>query len=249
MAGAKIEFKTVEISGTPSAGLVVGDRGTAGATAEIKNCRFHNNATGLGVFAGSSATVNDTQLWDNQDGIIVVDEDSQVRGEKLDFQRDRDVGLFVHSRGSASMKDSQFKDNAHDAVAGLNGKEAERGTLALEDCQFSGSRIFSIGACRGSEVSLTNCHFEKTRKELYREEGAKVERNAATPNASPTPAASEEETSATPDEENSPNESPSPTSSATPEPSHHPHHRATPRPHLPTAEEIRNALRGLLPGN
>ncbi|HEY5035896.1 MAG TPA: right-handed parallel beta-helix repeat-containing protein [Chthoniobacterales bacterium] len=249
MAGAKIELDTVEISGTPSASLVVGDRGTGAATAEIKNCRFHNNATGLGVFAGSSATVNDTQLWDNQDGIIVVDEHSQVRGEKLDFQRDRDVGLFVHGQGSATVQNSQFKDNARDAVAGLNGKEAQRGTLALEDCQFSGSRVFSIGACRGSEVSLTNCHFEKTRKELYREEGAKVERNEATPTVSPTPATSDEETSATPDEENSPNESPSPTSSATPEPNHRPHHRATPRPHLPTAEEIRNALRGLLPGN
>jgi nitrous oxidase accessory protein NosD len=248
MAGGKIELEEVEISGTQTAGLVVGDRAAGAATARIKSCRFRNNGTGLGVFAGSSATLQEAQFWDNQDGIIVLDERSQVSGTKLDFARNRDVALFVHALGRATVKEAQFQDNKRDAVAGVKGQEAQRGTLALENCRFRGSGAFAIGACRGSDVSLTNCNFVGTKKEVYRESGAKVQRSEETPTASPTPSVAQ--TSPTPEAGNSPNESPSPTITATPtpRPKHRPHRHPTPRPHPPTPDEIRRALRRLLPG-
>ncbi len=248
MAGAKIELEEVDISGTRSAGLVVGDRSAGAGTAEIKSCRFRNNSTGLGVFAGSSATARDAKFWDNQDGIIVLDELSQLQGENLSVMRNRDAGLFVHAQGEATVSGSQFQNNARDAIAGVKGKEEQRGALTLTDCRFSGSRFFALGACVGSEVRLTNCNFEGTKKRIFQEKGAQIRTDAEeSPAPSAEPSASPESSPAA-DEEASPNESPAPADSATPTPAHRPHHRPTPRPHPPTPEDIRRSLRKLLPG-
>ena len=248
MAGAKIELEEVDISGTRSAGLVVGDRSAGAGTAEIKSCRFRNNSTGLGVFGGSSATARDAKFWDNQDGIIVLDELSQLQGENLSVMRNRDAGLFVHAQGEATVSGSQFQNNARDAIAGVKGKADQRGALTLTDCRFSGSRFFALGACVGSEVRLTNCNFEGTKKRIFQEKGAQVRTNAEeSPAPSAEPSTSPESSPAA-DEEASPNESPAPADSATPTPAHRPHHRPTPRPHPPTPEDIRRSLRKLLPG-
>ncbi len=252
MAGGLLNLDDVEISGTPTASLVVGDRQAGAGRAEIKRSRFHDNGTGIGIFAGSSATVEDSKCWDNQDGIIVLDEGSQLSGSDLVVTGSRDGGLFVRSRGEATVRGSRFENNARGVIAGVKGKPAERATVMLEDCQFRGSRVFSVGACAQSQLTLTNCTFEGTEKStIYKERGATIQMNDS-PTPEPSPSTSPEasvnaETAPSPNESPAASKTPSPSpekTTSTPHPRRHP----TPRSHPPTPDDIRRALRRLLPG-
>ncbi len=254
MAGGLLKLDDVEISGTRTASVVVGDRQAGAGRAEIKHSRFHDNGTGIGIFAGSSATVEDSKCWDNQDGIIVLDDGSQLRGSDLVVTGNRDGGLFVRSHGDAVVKNSRFENNARAVIAGVKGKPAERATITLEDCQFRGSRVFSAGACAQSQLTLTNCTFEGREKSImYKERGATIQMNDS-PTPEPSPSASAASSpSATP--ATSPNESPAASETPSPSPppgktrsTPRPHHHPTPRPHPPTPDDIRRALRQLLPG-
>lgn len=260
MTGGLLELDDADISGTRTASVVVGDREAGAGRAEIKHSRFHDNGTGLGIFAGSSATVEDSKSWSNQDGIIVLDRGSQLQATGLVVTGNRDAGLFVRSEGDAVVKGSRFENNARGVIAGVRGKPAERATITLEDCRFSNSRVFSAGACALSQLTLTHCIFEGAEKRtLYKERTATIQMNdpepVPSPAPSPTPAPSATaETSAPPTLTISPNESATvtPTPAASPDstksPTPRPHRRPTPRPHPPTPEDLRRALRKLLPG-
>lgn len=248
--GGTIFIEDTEISGSRGPGLVVGYRGEGPGQAEVKRCRFLHNLTGVGVVAGSTVMIEDSEFRENQDGIIALDPKTSVRGAKLKFARNTDSGLFMRQSAQATVTDSNFMNNARGAIAGVSGKSAERATLTLENCRFGGSRFFAVGACTQSQVSLTNCAFDGSdKKNIYKERGAIVQTNAAT--GTPTPP-NENGPSPTPLESAPPTVSPQ--GSATPSPapkkkSPKPHRSSTPRPHPPTPDDIRRALRKLLPGN
>lgn len=235
LGGGKLALESVEIAGTRSAGLVVGDRTAGAGEAQIKHCRFRNNGNGIGVFAASSATVEDSEFRENQDGIIVLDKDSRLRGQKLTFVANRDAGLFVHALGEATVTGSDFQNNGRGVVAGVKNKSAERAAATLEDCRFNGNRTFGAGACAGSTMVLTRCTFESTDKQnIYKERNATVQIDAPeNPSPSPEP---ESDASPSPAEEQ-PGLSPSPSSTARPRP------RPTARPRRPQPNDAERILR------
>ncbi len=253
--GGKAILEETEISGTRSVGLAVGDREAGSGQAEVRRCQFLHNRTGIGLVAGSVATIEGAEIRENQDGIILADSGTRLRATKLKISGHPDAGLFVRLNAEASVTDSDFTNNARGAIAGVRGKSSERATLSLEDCRFGGRRYFGVGACVQSVVSLTNCTFNGSDKQnIYKERGATVQTNEP---ATPTPPNENEITpapakSVTPSASASP--SPSPESSASPSPEHEkkidkkPRRKPTPRPHPPTPEDVDRLLRQLLPG-
>ena len=258
IAGGKVILEDTEISGTRSVGLAVGDRGAGGGQAEVRRCQFLHNRTGVGLVTGSSATIEDAEFRENQDGIIALDKGTRLQATRLKVAGNTDSGVFVRSNGEASISDSDFANNARGVIAGVRGKSSERATVTLENCRFSGSRYFGVGACVQSEVSLTKCTFDGTDKQnIYKERGANVQTNEAQPPPphenplKPTPP-NDAEVSPSPSESVAPAVTPSPADSASPDrekATPRPRRKPTPRPHPPTPEDIRRALRKLLPGN
>ena len=248
--GGTIIVEDTEFSGTHGPALVVGYRGEGPGHAEVKRSRFLHNLTGVGLVAGSSATIEESELRENQDGIIALDPKTNVRGRKLKFIGNTDSGLFLRQNASAVVSDSDFMNNARGAIAGVRGKSAERATFTLQNCRFGGSRYFAVGACTLSRAILTDCIFDGTDKQkFFRERGSFIQTNEQ-----PTPTPPEAETSPTPEESAEPSVSPTPDAGASPTPEEprntpRPRRKPTPRPHPPTPEDIRRALHKLLPGN
>jgi hypothetical protein len=250
--GGTIVVEDTEFSGTHGPALVVGYRGEGPGHAEVRRCRFLHNLTGVGLVAGSSGTIEDSELRENQDGIIALDPKTNVRGTKLKFTGNTDSGLFLRQNATAVVRDSDFMNNARGAIAGVRAKSAERASFTLQNCRFGGSRYFAVGACTLSRAILTDCTFDGTDKQkFFRERGSIIQTNEL---PSPTPPEAETEASPASEESAEPSVSPLPDSSASPTPTPptstpRPHRKPTPRPHPPTPEDIRRALRKLLPGN
>ena len=250
--GAKLTLEDVEITGSRDVGLIVGDRNSPPATAEIKHCRFNRNLTGLGIFGGSSATMEDSEYQENQQAILIFDRGSRLSMTTTKFVGNNDYGLHAYASAQVTATECDFRNNARGVLSGSKGRSSERASVALENCRFGGNRVFGAGAAMQSELILTNCVFDGTDKtNTYKERGANLQTNDAPVQIpSPTPPV-DADTSPTPEESVEP--SPSPESSVEPSPDRkkstpRPRRRPTPRPRPPTPEDIRRALRRLLPG-
>ena len=177
----------------------------------------------------------------------------------------RDCGINVRSNAEATVTDSDIQGNARGAVSGTRGKAAERGSLTLQDCRFSGNRTYAVGACAQSGLILTRCVFDGSDKtNVYKERGALVQNDAIPqpapvqrPTVSQDPEkpvpASEEETDSSPSSQQT-DVTPSPESTTSPSPhpeksSPKPRRKPTPRPRPPTPEDLHRLLRRLLPGS
>ena len=257
MAGGNLTLEDVEVSGSRIAGVILGERNVAPVHAVIRRSRFIGNGTGLGLLAGGSAELEDCEFRENNDGLIVFDPGTQLRATRTAIGPNRERGLYVYLQADARLVDCDLKNNARGAVSGTRGRAAERASIALENCRFGGNRVYGAGASTQSKLSLTNCVFDGTDKtNLYRERGSIIELNEP---PTPTPALTETppvgtEGSPTPEESAEPSVSPAPESSASPSPGRvkvtpRPRRKPTPRPHPPTPEDIRRALRKLLPGS
>lgn len=264
LASAKLIMDDVEISDSNTSGLVVGDRSLGAATAEVRSCRFLQNGLGMGVFAGSFASLEGCEFRGNEDGIIVLDQGSRLKGNKLTLAANKDCGINVRNSAQATVTNSDIQGNARGAVSGTRGKAAERGSLTLEDCHFAGNRTYAAGACAQSELILIRCVFDGSDKtNVFKERGAMVQNDAIPPPApvpQPTAAQGPEKPVPAPevgDDLLLPNEqtedTSSPKSTTSPSPHHEkrsskPRRKSTPRPHPPTPEGMRRLLRRLLPG-
>ena len=259
MAGGDLTLEDVEISGSRIAGVILGERNVAPVHAVIRRSRFIGNGTGLGLLAGGSAELEDCEFRENNDGLIAFDPGTQLRATRTAIGPNRERGLYVYLQAEARLVDCDLKNNARGAVSGTRGRAGERATIALENCRFGGNRVYAAGASTQSKLSLTNCVFDGTDKtNLYRERGAIIETNeppAITPAPSPSPLPSAGgEAAPTPAESVEPSVSPAPESSVSPSPEREkitprPRRKPTPRPRPPTPEDLRRALRKLLPGN
>ena len=257
MAGGQLTLEDVEVSGARIAGVILGERNVAPVHAFIRRSRFLGNGTGLGLLAGGSAELEDCEFRENNDGLIVFDPGTQLRATRTTIGPNRERGLYVYLQADARLVDCDLKNNARGAVSGTRGRAAEHATISLENCRFAGNRVFAAGASTQSKLSLTNCFFDGTDKiNIYRERGSIIEMNEPpAPSPAPTqipPAGAD--VSPAPAESVAPAVSPAPESSASPTPGREkitprPRRKPTPRPRPPTPEDLRRALRKLLPGS
>jgi hypothetical protein len=197
VSGGTLTLEDTEISGSRTAGLVVGERNGSPAHAQVKHSHFNGNAIGIGILAGSSAEIEDSECHENNDGIVVFDQGSRVKLKKTAIGSNRNHGLHVYGNGEASANDSDIRDNARGAQSGVPHKASQHGSLTLEDCRIGGNQVFGVGACAQSQLILTRCVFsEDSKKNIYRESGAIVQSDTGSDLAPPQEAA---EATATPE--------------------------------------------------
>jgi Right handed beta helix region len=190
MGGGTLTLEDSEISGSRTAGLVVGERNAPAAHADVKRSRFLGNASGIGVYGGSTADVQDSECRENNDGIVVFDQGSRLKLTKTNVVSNRDHGLYAYGSAEVTAVDSNFQGNGRGAQSGTPRKSSQRASIRLENCQFGGNRVFGAGASTHSELVLANCAFDGTDKtNVYHERGAVVrtEGLAGGPEASPEP--------------------------------------------------------------
>ena len=254
MAGGQLTLEDADISGSRVAAVILGERDTAPVRAVIRRSHLNNNGTGLGLLAGSSAELEDCEFRENNDGIIAFDPGTQLKASRIALVSNRERGLYVYSGAAAHLLDSDLKNNARGAISGTRGRASERASITLENCRLGGNKVFGAGAAAQSELILTNCLFDGTDKtNIYKERGANVQTNEPpAPAPSPTPPGTPENSPA-PEQSAAPSVSPSPSMSPSPAPERDkgtpkPRRKPTPRPHPPTPEDLRRALRRLLPG-
>jgi hypothetical protein len=260
IAGGRLALENSEISGSSEIGLLAGDRGAPGGVVQIKRTHFLGNGVGLGLCAGASAVVEESEFRENKDGVVAIDQNSNLSLTKSKLLTNRSQGLHVFSGASATVTESELRENDIGAMSGTRGKSNQRGSITLAHCSIGGNTSFGAVVARDSQLTLDNSVFNgPDRTAIYKERGAIVTENtpppepssSPEPEASPSPAAS-----ASPEESESPAPSPSPSETETPSPSpeskkpadKHPKHRPTPKPHPPTPEDIHRFLRKLLPG-
>ena len=200
MSGASLTLEDSEVLGSQAAGLVVGERNASPAQAKVRNSRFNRNAIGIGIVAGSSAEIDDSECRENNEGIVVLERGSRLTLKKTALVSNRDYGLQVYANAEASVINSDIRNNVRGALSGVPHKASQRGSLTLEDCRMGGNQVFGVGACAQSQLILTRCSFaEDTKKNIYRENGAIIQVDTGSDVASAS-----EDATATPQSESSP---------------------------------------------
>ena len=219
---ASITLDDVEVARARVFGLAIGDTGNPADRAEVKHSRFHDNGTGIGIYGGSTLKIEDSEIRENNDGIVAGDQGTQLEMHKTHIVGNRERGVAVFSEAHGNVSESEFRGNARGAVSGMPKKSSGRARLTLQDCAVGGNRVFGVGVFAQNELILTRVNFEGGDKQtIYKERNATVQTDATPPpEASPTAAASPGE-SASPSPEK-------PQASATPSAKHRA--RATPRP-------------------
>jgi hypothetical protein len=191
-SGGTATLEDVEIYGSRAVGLVVGDRSGASGHVDVKRCKFNRNTTGLGVCAGGSANVEESECRENNDGVLVIDRDSQLKLVKTAIVSNKDYGLYVHGNAQLTAIDCDIQNNAKGAQSGTSRKSSERASLALENCRIGGNKVFGVGAATQSELILTRCVFDGTDKtNIHKESGAVVQLDGIA-GVSPAPEATAE---------------------------------------------------------
>ena len=175
MSGATLVMEDVEISGSRTAGLVVGEENGTPAHADVKHSQFEKNSTGIGVFAGSSADITDSECRQNNEGIVVLDRGSRVQVTKTGLLSNRDHGLYVYGDGEATIVDSDIQGNVRGAQSGTP-RKGSPGSLTLQDCRVTANQVFGVGAYAKSQLTLNHVTFETNGKtNVYKEAGAMIQ--------------------------------------------------------------------------
>jgi nitrous oxidase accessory protein NosD len=201
MSNGALTLEDAEISGSRGAGLVVGERNASPARAEIKRSRFYRNAIAIGVVAGSSAEIEDSDCRENKEGILVLEQGSRLKLKKTTILYNREHGLHVYANAEATVTDSEIRNNGRGAQSGVPHKASQRAVLTLEDCRIGGNQFFGVGACAQSQLILNRCVFdEESKKNIYRESGAIVQSDTGS-ELTPSP---QEAAEATPSPESTP---------------------------------------------
>jgi hypothetical protein len=173
---ARLDMEETEVSGARTVGLLVGDRKGLPATAEAKHCHFLRNTTGVGVCAGSSAIISDSECRENSEGAVALDRGTRLNLSRTAMIGNREHGLCVYGGAVASAVDSQIENNSRGAQSGMQKKSNMSGTLTLQNCRVAGNQVFGVGAYAKSQLTLTGVTFEANGKtNIYRESGAIVQ--------------------------------------------------------------------------
>jgi hypothetical protein len=191
-SGGTATLEDVEIYGTRATGLLVGDRSGPSGHVEVKRCKFNRNTTGVGVCAGASANLQESECRENNDGVLVIDRDSQLKLVKTTIASNKDYGLYVHGNAQAEVIDSDIQANGRGAQSGTSRKSAEHGSLRLEDSRIGGNRVFGVGVATQSELILNRCVFDGTDKTNVHKESGGVLQTDMVAETSPAPDATAE---------------------------------------------------------
>ena len=205
MWSARLNIEDTEISGARTVGLLVGDRNGLPATAEIKHCQFVRNAAGVGVCAGSNATITDSECRENTEGVIALDKGTRVMLTKTTLIGNREHGLYVYGGAEAEAAESQIENNARGALSGMQKKSSMNGSVTLQNCRVVGNQMFGVGASTKSRLSLTGVTFDGNGKtNIYKESGAIIQTDDSGPmegsqaSTNETPSSGEGESSSKP---------------------------------------------------
>src|SRR5438270_866943 len=135
-------------------GLVIGDTGNPADRAEVKHSRFHDNGTGIGIYGGSTLKIEDSEIRENNDGIVAGDQGTQLEMHKTQVIGNRERGIAVFSEAQGNVSESEFRGNARGAVSGLPKKSSGRSRLTLQDCAVGGNRVFGVRVFRQNDIVL-----------------------------------------------------------------------------------------------
>lgn len=173
---AKLNMEETEISGAKTVGLLVGDRNGLAANADVKHCKFVRNTTGIGVCAGSTVNVVDSESRENSEGIIGLDKGTRVVLSNATLIGNREHGLCVYGGAEAEATDSRIENNARGAQSGMQHKASMSGSsLVLQNTRVAGNQIFGVGACSKNTLTLAGVTFDGNGKtNIYKESGATV---------------------------------------------------------------------------
>jgi hypothetical protein len=177
---AKLNIEDSEISGARTVGLLIGDRNGLPASAEVKQCKFMRNTTGIGVCSGSSANVTDSESRENSEGAIALDRGTHLVLNKTMLIGNRDHGVCAYGGASAEVTDSQIENNARGAQSGMQQKSSATGSsLVLSNTRIAGNQMFGAGAYSKNQLTLNGVTFENNGKtNVYKESGAIVRTDA-----------------------------------------------------------------------
>jgi len=181
MWSARLNMEETEISGAKTVGLLVGDRNGLPANAEVKHCKFVRNTTGIGVCAGSSVNVVDSESRENSEGVIALDKSTRVVLTKATLIGNREHGLCVYGGAEAEATDSIIENNGRGAQSGMQHKSSMSGaSLVLQNTHVAGNQIFGVGAYSKNTLTLTGVTFDGNGKtNIYKESGATVHTDGA----------------------------------------------------------------------
>lgn len=189
---ANATFDHIEVAGSKAMGLGLGDTDNPPAHADISHSKFHDNGdTGVGVFGGSTAKIEDCDFQQNQDGVAVAERNAQVEIQDARFLMNTDHGLLVYSGARVTANDCKFFHNARGAQVGLPRKSKGAASLTIDGAESGGNRAFGVGAYAQNELILRNVNFQGDDKtSIFKERNANVQVEAeptATPEASASP--------------------------------------------------------------
>jgi hypothetical protein len=230
MGGASLTVEDCQITGSRTVGLVIGDRTSPGAHADVKRSHFLGNATGIGVYAGGTVDVQETECRENNQGIVAFDPGTKVKLTKVSLIGNRDHGVYAYANAEVTAVDSKIQGNARGVQSGISKKPAQRAFVRLQNCEFGGNHTFAVGAYVQSELLVSGCTFDGSDKtNIYHEKGAIVQSDTETAGAESA------QTNGSDDSEESSD------SSATPKPRHRAekHHR--------NADDMSRIIRRFLP--
>ncbi|MFL6568842.1 MAG: right-handed parallel beta-helix repeat-containing protein [Chthoniobacterales bacterium] len=234
---ATATFDHIEVAGSKTIGLGIGDTDNPPAHAEILHSKFHDNGdTGVGIFGGSTAKIEDCEFQQNQDGVAVAERNAQAEIHDARFLMNTDHGLLVYSSARVTANDCKFFHNARGAQVGLPRKSKGAASLTIDEAESGGNRSFGVGAYAQNELILRNVNFQGDDKTpIFKERNANVQVDAE---ATPAP-----EASASPEGSAEPSSTASPEANAkataTPSRSKHPRQK-THRPEDDAARILRH---------
>jgi hypothetical protein len=180
MWSARLNVEDTEITGARTVGLLVGDRNGLPATLEAKRCHFVQNIIGVGVCAGSTANIAESECRENNQGSVAFDKGTRLILTKATLLGNRDHGLYVYGGANAEVIDSQIENNARGAQTGMQNKSAMAASLTVQNSRVAGNQVFGLGAYAKSVVTLNKVTLEGNGKTNISRESSAVVRIDAT---------------------------------------------------------------------
>lgn len=174
LSGATLVLEDSELSGSPIAGLLVGEPGGPPAQATVKRTVFARNTIGCRVRAASHAEIEGGEFSDNGTGAVAQESGTRLGLRAVSLNRNRDYGIHAQSGADATADDCVLEGNERGAWSGVEKNSAGRASFTLTNCRVNGSRAFAAGACVQSFLALNNCSIAPNPSAIYRERGATV---------------------------------------------------------------------------
>ena len=158
--GAELTMENCKATGGGSDSITVGGS-DAPCRASLKGCSISRfSQGGIAVSGGSFATLEDTELSQNDVGIEARDPGTQVQLNKVTFVGNNLLGIAAYDKAEVTARECTFQDNGYGGVqAGLPGKPDSSTNVNLVDCKLYNSRTMDVQACAKARITMNNSTF------------------------------------------------------------------------------------------